>query len=466
MGIDPFQVGALIVLGLACALIFFRLRELNARARQGAPSMEKPAPYGDESRQARRSRRMAMWLIAVAWAFGFVTNLARVAQIGRPDRITVGQVQESSSWAGISVQFFLVLFAAVAGLLILDNVKTESRTVSIGYLALLFAPFIALLASDLLNAQRPAIDALLYPLSVFALWRAQMPIRALAVVGWLTVISTTISLGLGVFMPELGTTLAPIVGQKTLWPTLLAGPYGHPNVLGLGLSLGVPFIFLIRQKAVRNLGLVATLAAVIWSGNRGSIAAVVLGLIVYFIMYRRPRARFLPAVLLVAVTALTVGLPLVTTDPAAFSLRGRIWTTSFEYFWESPLIGNGTNFYGLIGRFHNSFGEQAFNGHNAFVHLLTTGGVLLLLGVACVLIATYRRAAQRVGQERAIAVSFVIMLILNSLLQNTITYTGLSELAYGGWLCLAVLAFAPVRLISTPSSVLAGQQFAQPALRR
>ncbi|MCI4658237.1 O-antigen ligase family protein [Cryobacterium zhongshanensis] len=384
-------------------------------------------------------------LIVLSWLFGFLTNLFKVLQDGRVDRIVVSNDAAATGVVRVFIYSFLIAVIVLAAIIIVDNVSAATPSTKLWMLGVALLPFVVILFSDLANGEKPASDVAVYPLVVFALWRARVAFRTLRVLGWITVVSALVSIGMGFVLPSIGTTLPPIIGDKVYWPTLLAGPYSHPNVLGLALSMGLPFVFLIHNRFALIVGILSTLFAVGWSGNRCSMLAAAIAILVFMLVRWRPETRLRPLAILAVGAYLTCVIPVMTTDTADYSLRGQIWIESLKSWRDSPVFGHGSGFYFMIGQYSNSFGPTAFNGHNAFVHLLATGGLLLLAAVVLFMVTVYRSGRNLPVMYRAVTMSFSIMLVYNAWLQNTITFTGLSEIGYIGWLPMALILFASAK---------------------
>ena len=94
--------------------------------------------------------------------------------------------------------------------------------------------------------------------------------------------------------------------------------------------------------------------------------------------------------------ATTCIVPLVTTDPAAFTNRGYIWQASHAAWAQHPFVGNGSDWFSIVGSSSASLGPTVFHAHNQFLQLLVTGGVVLALLVG-LLVATAVGAAGRLA---------------------------------------------------------------------
>lgn len=398
-------------------------------------------PGGLEDRNASRNRRGVAAMLVIAWAYGFFPNLITVFQNGR-DRVVVDNVVPPAAAAQVLLKVLFVAFCLVAIWLLIRNIRTKVAPRN-GSFVLLTLPFLVTTAASLVNGGKLSADTIIYPLAVFTYWRVQAPARTLVSVGWITVIGATLSFALGALVPDAGTTLPPIVGDKAYWPTLLAGPYSHPNVLGLGISMGIPFVFYIRRRSVRGFGIVVVALDVAWSGNRCSILALAICFAVYAVLHLRQNARKWTVFPVLAGAYLVISTPLTINGPDDYSYRGQIWAASFDFWKDRPWLGGGPDYYKIAAEYANDLGSTAFSGHNMMVHLLTTGGIFLLLAGGMLYIGAFGAGLRQPGLAGRISISFIVLSIFNGWLQNTITYTDLTELAFVGWMPLAVLMFAP-----------------------
>ncbi|WP_374223905.1 O-antigen ligase family protein [Rhodococcus sp. KRD175] len=382
---------------------------------------------------------LASLLIFSAWAYGVVPNYLNIVSSGRGEVLTTN-VRVISGTAQVMGQLFLLLTAACAVALLINTMSRPS-TLHYPAIMLLLLPFILLSISSITNAGGYSIYSLVYPLVVIALWRAQVGLSVLATVGWLTVFLAIASLALGLINKEIGTAPAPIEGGKVIWDSLLAGPHSHPNVLGLALSLGLPFVPLIKQLPVKVVGTALIAVALVWSGNRNSIFAGGAVLLIWLLISCTRRKKWVILPIIIG-TAMTIMTPILSNNAADFSFRGRIWNASLLRAHESPLFGLGPRFYQLIARFRNELGQTAFSGHNAYVHTVTTGGIATTLAVVLLLTLIAKRSIESTSSDFVPAL-FITGLIFNSWLQNPGTYSGLDVMSYAFFIPMAILLFQP-----------------------
>jgi len=405
------------------------------RRRQRPRETEKP-----ENKLARRNLIGVGLMLVVAWAYGFFPNMISNFQNGR-GRVVVDNVLPPVPAAQVLLKVLFAAFVLVAVWLLLTNLKRKVAPRN-GALFILMLPFLVITIASLANSGKPSLDTVIYPLAVLTLWRVQVPFRALTIVGWVTVIGAAISFAMGVLVPEVGATLPPIIGDKVYWPTLLVGPYAHPNVLGLGISMGIPFVFLIKRRFVRTVGLLIVALDVAWSGNRCSILAMGICLAVFALLSMKKGERKWSGIAAVAGAYLVISTPLTSQAPDDYSYRGQIWAASLDFWRGSPWLGGGPDYYKTAAEYANDMGATAFSGHNALVHLLATGGICMLLAVILLHVVAWQSALKLPALAGRVSLAFIVIAIFNGWLQNTISYTDLTELAYVTWMPLAVMLFA------------------------
>ena len=380
-------------------------------------------------------------LIVSAWAYGVVPNYLNVANSQRTASITY-KAQAITGLGQTMGQLFLISTALCAFALIVMTIRDKGPARHAG-LVLLIAPFVALTASGILAGGGYTIYVLIYPLAILALWRAQLPLQSLSLIGWLTLALAVFSLVLGYTNPEVGTTDAPIVGDKVAWSSLLAGPHSHPNVLGLALAAGLPFMWLVRFNTVKWAGIPLLAWAIVWSGNRNSILAAGVVLVAWLILRRTKSVRWLavPAAIGAGLVFLT---PLTSEDASDYSYRGQIWSGTFRLWEANPWLGGGPRFFQLTAQYRSELGQTAFSGHNAFVHTLATGGLITVALVTVLMIYAFKRSMNLAG-DRTIPLLFLLGVVFNSWLQNPAVLSSVDVMSYTYWVPLAVILFLPTR---------------------
>lgn len=364
-------------------------------------------------------------------------------------RITVGRSRVSldNAFALAPVPKALSTMLTWAILLVLTygatwSFSTRHRTMS-SALWVFLLPWLAEAISTIHHGILPGKGYLFYPLIglLFALERPSL--QALLPLGYMTGAVALVSLLLGALRPDLG-TMGPIGNEdKSLLPLpLLAGPYDHSNVLGIILALGSPWVLLIPRRATRMFFLICTLAALLLSASRTSLAgtgaALVVALVTPHISRSRLATKFFVSTVACFGLALVVGVPLMTQDPEAFSERSKIWAGSLALWRAHPWFGIGPAGYGDISGSTNDLGNLAFNGHNWFIHALTTTGVV---GIALLLIFMTALIRFAGATDSPVVFAALVAIIFSGTLELPVEFSDLGPRGYAAFFLLAVVPF-------------------------
>ena len=296
-------------------------------------------------------------------------------------------------------------------------------------LVLLLAPWVYTVLRSLYLGQLPLQPSqLLYPAVVVALWATAPRLPTLAVLGWLHAGTVGVSLALGVLLPSKGIYQslegAVVDPEKALLPIgILIGPFTDGNNLGQVLALGLPAVAFLPRRDLRWAVGLLTLAALTWTSSRSALVAVVTGGVLWLVLRRgSPLGRQLLAGAVLSAGLLAVAaLPLATTDPQAFTNRGQIWATSLAAWNANPLFGLGVDWYATSALYGEGPGAFAFHGHNQFVHLLVTVGLVGLVLVALLALAVIVSATHWAARGVQAPAAFVVVLLV----------TCLQEVSYG-----------------------------------
>jgi O-antigen ligase len=254
--------------------------------------------------------------------------------------------------------------------------------------------------------------------------------------GLLTGLSAAVSLLFAAIRPDLALLRAN--GKGGPLGELLAGPYLHSNVLGIALTLGLPFVFAIAHRATRWCCLALTLAALLWTGSRTSELACLAVLVVAALLWRFPRRLWIASVAILGGLALIVALPLVTTDPNAFTRRGRIWTTLLGHFAERPILGHGADFFATQPGLGKELGGDFTHGHNIMVHLFVISGVLGFGLFMALFALVWRNCLALAEQGFRAGLIFLVGFVATSILEAS--HIAITLAGYQSWLPLLLLA--------------------------
>jgi O-antigen ligase len=181
--------------------------------------------------------------------------------------------------------------------------------------------------------------------------------------------------------------------SKTLANNRLSAAGFNPNGFAVIMALGTQTLIwfgigqTLRNRWVRMASLAmstVSLAAMVYTGSRGGIAAFVIGTVLYALPYRRSKRKMI-AILGVAIAIVSIAYTVVhnqgtlsrfeeTYETGSTTGRSTIFAAAIEMIFEKPLLGWQPlmHSYELGSR----LGVVVRDTHNLFLHLLTEGGLL------------------------------------------------------------------------------------------
>ncbi|MBE1491289.1 O-antigen ligase family protein [Plantactinospora soyae] len=375
-------------------------------------------------------------LFVLAWLRLMVPLLIQLLDTGRPEfNSREDLVPPASDLVGDALSLAFILVAAVLA----AHGGYRRRPGRLWSLAVVLAPFLAIEASGLLNHQRPGLVSLALPLAAVAIWLQPVRREVLGVIGVLGAVTATGSILLALVRPDLGLISGAAAGDKSaLLGGLLAGPFLHSNVLGIALALSIPFVFCVARPPLRWGALAVMLFALFWTGSRSSQLAVAAVLGTYLLVRLFPTRTWLLSGVMASGVAAVVLVPLVTTDPEAFTRRGRIWRTLLDRWAEHPLLGHGPRYFQREPDLTVQLGGEFTHGHNVLVQFLVVGGLLTTVLVALLVLLTWRRSVALAGAGFPAAALFLVAFLYVSWLEASHVPTTLA--GHATWLPLMVIA--------------------------
>jgi hypothetical protein len=234
----------------------------------------------------------------------------------------------------------------------------------------------------------------------------------LIALGALVVLTAIIAIAFGFLDPDAGLAHGADGSlydrpDKAVFPSLglLQGMFTAENSLGVYLAIGLATVPMVPRWWLRFAGIAIVGFAIAWSSARNSMLAtgfmLVLGGVVWAVaQYGWQRAASVVARLAIGGLVVTMcALPLTGWllsatgwDEDAYTGRGLIWNGSLtEWSSRGSLFGFGRKWYERIVESDTStLMNGAYSGHNEFVHLLATGGVVFaFLAVGALLVQAY-----------------------------------------------------------------------------
>lgn len=319
--------------------------------------------------------------------------------------------------AAVSQELLAVTVLACCALVAIEALRDRPRR-GVGAVVLLILPWLYLEIRDWTLHAHLSWSGLIYPGVVVALWALRPALRQLEVIGYLVGIVAVVSIGIGFLLPTQGIFRhadgSLVTQTKALVPGgILVGIFTHGNNLGQFLVVGIPMVALIRRRALRNLLLVASTYALVWSAARSSLITLGAVVAVVLVLALLPGSwRGFPARLAAIAGCLGVAaLPFLTHDPEAYTNRGYVWIESLMAWRSSPVFGLGSRYYADVAVTSQALGPTVFHGHNQVVHLLVTGGIVALALVAALTLALIDVAVRWAVRGALFPIAFVAAII-------------------------------------------------------
>ncbi|SDQ68285.1 O-antigen ligase family protein [Quadrisphaera sp. DSM 44207] len=415
------------------------------------PAADRAAGRGTAAPRAG-SRRPLLALVLATWALVVVPRLLQTLTAPK-FRVSVGE--EGAAPTALAAASQLALLGAVAAvcLWVLLTRLPRARADRWGSLAAALGLWGFLVFRDLYAGHVPDRASVLFPLLVLAVWVLRPALRDLAVLAWLTGLTAAVSTAVALVAPEQGLFRSVrgefIQPDKQLLPGgVLVGVFTQGNNLGQFLVLGLPAVVLVARRRWRLLLVVLVAAALVWSASRSSLAAFAAAAATLLALALSGRSPALRACVssgaLAVATALTLLLPFLTRDDAAFSNRGYIWRLSLAAWREHLLVGHGPDHYAAVARFANPLVGTAFHGHNQVVQVLVTGGLVHLCLTGLLLVLLCRRAVASARAGSAWPTLALVSLLVSCSLEVSFGVVDRDFLLPVTVLPLAVLLFADV----------------------
>lgn len=377
----------------------------------------------------------AVLLIVALWcrSIGSLTVLSLTAE---KVAVPIGEDPIWSPAANVVSKLFYLLAVGISVSIILFRINDITRP-GLWRIFVVLAPWLFLLTRDIYADFWPTPDSVLYVVVVLALAALRPHPRVLILLGALVVLTAIIAIAFGFLLPDAGLAhdaegVQVDRPEKAVFPSLglLRGMFTAENSTGIYLSIGFASVAMLPRWWLRLPGLAIVGFALSWSSARNSMVAagcmLLVGAVVWVLAefgWHRAASAVARLTAGAAVVAMCV-VPLVGWlspggwDADAFTGRGAIWNGSLtEWSSQAFLFGSGSDWYRRAAQSDtSSLVTGAYTGHNEFVHLLATGGVMLaFFAVGSLLVQMY---VITVPRSRYLAIGAMLV-------------TGI---AIGGWL--------------------------------
>lgn len=405
-----------------------------------------------------RATRSIRWVIVLAWGASTLPSLVHNLTTSRRANAVVEVASYSTLTSMVAYGTAIALTLYCLAQIMTSKVVTDGhRFVGV---SLVLLPWVLAIGSSVINRTNIPYHAIALPIMAVALWRLNAKIRDLVPVAWLTGLTSVIALTMGAVLPSLGllhgsSGEVSTADKAIIGDTLLAGPFNHSNQLGVILALGLPAVFLLRNRKISVWITLATVVALAWSASRGSLAAVgvmLLGVLLVSRVKSAPARRSWASLCIIPCAAIVVYIPLTTEALNAYSFRGQIWLASLGAWSESPTFGNGYGWFGEIGRVRNSLTAVAFNGHNLFVHSLVTGGVVLLIALALLSVRLLAVARAQASEGQFFGMAYAMTFFVIAALEVPTRFRDVDPLSWVALVPLLVISMQTAAKKPTPTT--------------
>lgn len=438
-----------------------------ATPRPRAGSIDRPRlASGERSAGARTAASVLLLLLWLACVSGPVAQTLTMSR-----RVAVEGVKTPIAQAVVdawNVAFYLP--AVIAGIVLIFRFVFVRN--DLAPLVVLVLPWIWIVVNEYTRGGRISPQILL-PIGVaVTFWAIQVRVVDLKLYALLTAVLAAVSMVLTwsaptlMYMPQ-GFDAA---SDKSLTGLpLLAGFFSHPNSNGLFLLLALPLTHLFSRWYLRLTTAAVILTAIVWSSSRTALfgAAVWLVVMLLAVLLRTSLRRALSVVLVGLVAAIIV-VPLITTDPEAYTARGAIWQFNLAQLHGTTqwLVGLGHTWYtDNYDMLRDALSTAAGHGHNVFVTYAVTGGLILVALIVVVLLNAARIAARLPRREHVAAMAFLCVLAAASITESA-WRTEAPDTLFASMIVPLFVIATQSRLLASPPRGPLGEAPGEPLTRR
>ena len=370
-------------------------------------------------------------------------GLVNLLAAGRPDAQAgnfVGSIQSTPLGTLVGSLLLFVVVAVASWLTLSGDRATPMSRLLVA--ALVSTPWIVLTGiGQIYLGASLSLQLIAYPLFILAIClnpcAHQMgKVLAIATIG-LAILSLLLAL-----YGQLGLMNNWAYGaEKSVIPGApLAGPFSHPNILGMSLALGLPFVLQYARSLARILGVALVLFALLWSGSRtgwGGAGAVLALASVRRCVGGRGRRTVISLTLWVS-GGLIIALPLIVDSPSSYTGRALIWMDTLSAISAGPLwTGFGPLSFDQTSILTTRIGYASSHGHNLFVTYLGRGGLIAVVGLGIGLAVISWRIVRRLDAHYAPTL-FLVSLMIMSIFEGTLEFTRVSGQSGVTWAGLAI----------------------------
>lgn len=361
---------------------------------------------------AAKRRRMQLGLLAgtllayagLPSAIGLLTS-GRVSVQNSTGSVVLGPAGESAR----QILLYVIIVVGV-GVIMRNGFKghTMNRTL-LSY----FIGFAILAALSSYFERDIHVTSMIPPLLAMAvaLWSMDLCLNDLVVVAYVGIAVSAASLFMAITTPM--AWMAPAGESKALVGSrLLAGFFPEMNLLALSVGPCLPFVFLIKRPKARFLGALLLLTTLVLASSRTILiaGAMSLGMMLLLAIFARRTRNRAMVLIIAAVAAVAAALPWAVNDDRLFTDRGLVWRVTTGLVRGHLVTGLGPEAFALNGTVQQITGALYWHGHNTFLSFLVYGGAVALLALLCFLIPLFHRSVTLAKRSMVPALSLVMTL--------------------------------------------------------
>lgn len=406
----------------------------------------------DENRNRKRRRLQVIALVLLTFGLGSAELITDLLVGGRLPATATSTGNVAATSAGhLAGQVAAIAFYLGCLVIFVSNLSTAQRFPQLTALLLFLVFFAVVTTADFVASGGTGLRFSYYAVAILVVvaWSVQPHFEDLALVGGVGLLAAIASLalipaGTG-WMPDSYFTLneKAIIGTRTL-----GGIYPQGNILGMVLSSTMPLMLLFRRRLLGFAAYGIAFWTLLLSASRTSGAGLAVSTAVVLVALLARREGVVKIIIVLGalfIAAVMVVLPIITTDPDAFTTRGQIWIYSIEH-WDSLsalFFGSGLAIYGIGGDIALALGAPSYHGHNEFVTLMTETGIvaaLLFASLFAVALARVLRLAH--GRTLRVVSYFLLTLIGVCIAETPMRTDTIDMLTWATWLPFVLCFFA------------------------
>ncbi|NQX11397.1 O-antigen ligase family protein [Microbacteriaceae bacterium VKM Ac-2855] len=410
---------------------------------------------GPSSRR-RKWQLFSITIAAFLWASGpTVVNLvvggrlpANATSTGRVATTGLGTASELP---------FVGLFAVVALAIFVANITDRrSKLPSFLPITLFVAFFLTITFDDFVNSA--GSDIRFAPVIVVAMvpviWSIRLRFEDLQVLGYVGVLvclSSLLLIPLGqgwMLADDVALSEKAFIGSR-----VLGGLFAQSNILGMAIAALLPFCFLMKHRSAVVLSFLLLIYTAVLSASRTSLVAIGISSVVMFValMFRsRGALKWVLSLSLIAISVGVIAVPLTTTDPAAYTNRGRIWQLAIDQWGDftTAVFGDGLSSFGIGSDIALGIGAPSYHGHNQFVSLLTMSGAICVIAFVLVIGFALRGSfSTTVTRHVRVVGYFLLMIIAVGIAETPLRTDTVDALPWATWLPLIAIICAGTNVV-------------------